>query len=372
MTISIIGSRGYPYVYSGYETFVKELSERLVKKGYRVKIYCHKNLFSERPRTVNGIELVYIPTIETKSLSQLIHSGLSMIHACTSGSDIILAVNAANGPWGLISTLFRKRTLINVDGMEWLRPKWKGLGASYFRMAAWLSTKLYNRVITDADAMREVYLEEFQAESTVIAYGAEPRYAQKPEMLDAFDLEPYSYYLIVGRLIPDNNVQILLEGYKTAQSGKKLVVVGDVPYQDEYARNMKAKANADILFLGYITNSETLAELYHHCFAYLHGHEFGGTNPTMLKAMAYGCAILAIDTRFSREMLQDGRFGLLFQKSPQSVAKFMQHSEQNDDLIKNLRHHAREGLTEKYNWDQVTEAYIRVFKELQSNGNKGL
>ncbi|HJV18963.1 MAG TPA: glycosyltransferase [Sediminibacterium sp.] len=372
MTISIIGSRGYPYVYSGYETFVKELSERLVKKGYHVKIYCHKNLFSERPPTVNGIELVYLPTIETKSLSQLIHSCLSMIHACTSGSDIILAVNAANGPWGLISTLFRKKTLINVDGMEWLRPKWKGLGAKYFRMAAWLSTKLYNRVITDAEAMREVYLEEFKAESTVIAYGAEPRYAQKPELLEAFALEPYSYYLIVGRLIPDNNVALLLEGYQAAQSGKKLVVVGDVPYQDEYARKMKAKANADILFLGYITNSEILAELYHHCYAYLHGHEFGGTNPTMLKAMAYGCAILAIDTRFSREMLQDGRFGLLFQKSPQSVAALMQQSEQNNDLINNLRQHAREGLGEKYNWDQVTEAYIRVFKELQRNGKKSL
>lgn len=372
MTISIIGSRGYPYVYSGYETFVKELSERLVKKGYRVKVYCHKNLFSERPRTVNGIELVYIPTIETKSLSQLIHSCFSMIHACTSGSDIILAVNAANGPWGLISRLFRKKTLINVDGMEWLRPKWKGLGAKYFRAAAWLSTKLYDRIITDADAMREVYLEEFKADSTVIAYGAEPRYSQKPELLKQFALEPYSYYLIVGRLIPDNNVALLVEGYQAAASGKKLVVVGDVPYQDEYAQNTKAKANDNTLFLGYITNSEILAELYHHSFAYLHGHEFGGTNPTMLKAMAYGCAILAIDTRFSREMLQDGRFGLLFQKSPQSVAALMQHSEQNHDLINTLRQHAREGLTSKYNWDQVTESYIRVFKELQRNGKKGL
>ena len=138
MTISIIGSRGYPYVYSGYETFVKELSERLVLKGIHVRIYCHKNLFTSYPKEMNGIELIYVPTIESKILSQLIHSFLSMTHACFSKTDVILAVNAANGPWGLISRIFGKKTCINVDGMEWLRPKWKGLGSKYFHFSAWL------------------------------------------------------------------------------------------------------------------------------------------------------------------------------------------------------------------------------------------
>jgi glycosyltransferase involved in cell wall biosynthesis len=101
-------------------------------------------------------------------------------------------------------------------------------------------------------------------------------------------LKTRDYYLIVGRLIPDNNADLLVEGYLAANSGKKLVIVGDVPYKDAYADRLKSKASSNIIFLGYVTNSEILAELYHHCFAYLHGHEFGGTNPTMLKAMAYG------------------------------------------------------------------------------------
>lgn len=368
MQISIIGSRGYPYVYSGYETFVKELSERLVKKGYRVRVYCHRQLFDERPATVNGIELVYIPGIESKILSQPIHSFLSMLHACITGSAIILAVNAANGPWGMIAQLWRIPCLINVDGMEWLRPKWKGLGARYFRFAARAATKWYDRIITDADAMREVYLEEFNADSTVIAYGAEPRYTTNPELIRPFGLEPRSYYLIIGRLVPDNNADLLLEGYLAANSGKKLVIVGDVPYTDDYAKKMKANASQDVLFLGYITNSEILAELYQNCYAYMHGHEFGGTNPTMLKAMANGCAILALDTRFNREMLQGGIYGLFFEKSPASLADLMQTIEQDEQKIAHLRSIVRDGLSGKYNWDQVTEAYIRVFKELQTNG----
>ncbi|MES2003068.1 MAG: DUF1972 domain-containing protein [Bacteroidota bacterium] len=364
MTVAIIGSRGYPYVYSGYETFVKELSERLVQKGIHVKVYCHKNLFETRPPLMNGIELVYIPTIETKSLSQLIHSFLSMMHACMGKADVILAVNAANGPWGLIAKIFGKPTCINVDGMEWLRPKWKGLGARYFRFSAWLATKWYDRIITDAEEMRKVYLEEFRTDSTVIAYGANIRYPQDPSLLNQFNLKPQEYYLIVGRLIPDNNADLLLQGFLEAGSSKKLVIVGDVPYRDQYADAIKAKAADNVIFLGYITNSEILAELYHHCFAYLHGHEFGGTNPTMLKAMAYGCAILALDTRFNQEMLANGEFGLFFPKDGSSIARLMQTVEDQEETLEKRRIHSRMGLTAKYNWDHITDAYIALLKEL--------
>lgn len=368
ITVSIIGSRGYPIVYSGYETFVKEVAERLVARDIKVRVYCHKHLFTDRPKNINGIELVYMPTIDSKILSQLVHSFLCMTHACLSKTDVILAVNAANGPWGLISKICSKKTAINVDGMEWLRPKWKGLGAKYFKMAAWLSTKLYDRIITDAEAMRQVYLTDFNTDSTVIAYGANIKYTENQSLIEYFNLKPQEYYLIVGRLIPDNNADLLLAGYLAAGSAKKLVIVGDVPYEDAYAQDMKAKASKDVLFLGYVTDQAVLAELYHHCYAYLHGHEFGGTNPTMLKAMAYGCAIIALNTVFNREMLQEGKFGVFFEKTPASVALSLQQAEQPNNCMAELRKNARNGLTEKYNWDEVTSAYIKVFKELINNG----
>lgn len=365
-SISIIGSRGYPIVYSGYETFVKELAERLVTQGITVTVYCHKNLFTDRPKTLDGIRLVYIPTIQSKILSQLIHSFFSMTHACLGKSDLILAVNAANGPWGLIARIFNKKTAINVDGLEWLRPKWKGLGAKYFKMAAWLSTRLYNRIITDAEEMRQVYLQEFNCDSTVIAYGANIRYSQNPNLIQQFGLETESYYLIVGRLIPDNNADLILDGFLKTNSSKKLVIVGDVPYQDTYANKMKSSASDSVIFTGYVTDAAILAELYHHCYAYLHGHEFGGTNPTMLKAMAYGCAILALDTVFNQEMLDNGVFGQFFQKNPLSVSEKLAEAEKSPEIMQLLRNNSRNGLTKKYQWDSITDAYIGVFEELMS------
>ena len=368
LKIAIIGSRGYPIVYSGYETFVKEVSERLVAQNICVRVYCQKHLFSTRPKHVNGVELVYMPTVQTKSLNQLVHSFFSMLHACFSKTDVILVVNAANGPFGLISLLAQKKTLINVDGLEWLRPKWKGLGAAYFKFAAKLATLFYNTIITYAEAMRQVYLQTFKADSTVIAYGANIRHSKNPELINRFGLTPNEYFLIVGRLIPDNNSDLILEGFKKANSNKKLVIVGDVPYQDTYAQGMKANASDQILFLGYITDSEVLAELYHQSYAYLHGHEYGGTNPTMLKAMAYGCAILALDTVFNREMLENGQFGWFFQKTSDSVALYLQQAEHNPQAVQTLKEKARDGITQKYNWDEVTRAYVTVFKALMYNG----
>ena len=135
LKIAIIGSRGYPYVYSGYETLVKELSERLIDKGVDVRVYCHSSLFEKKPKYLNGIELIYTPSIETKFLSQIVNSFFSFIHACFSNIDVVFVVNSANGPFGILTKIFGKRTCINVEGLEWLRPKWKGLGSIYFKFS---------------------------------------------------------------------------------------------------------------------------------------------------------------------------------------------------------------------------------------------
>jgi glycosyltransferase involved in cell wall biosynthesis len=136
LRIAIIGSRGYPYVYSGYETLVKELSERLVKKGHSVRVYCHRYLFKDRPKNINGIELIYTPSIKSKVLSQLYNSFFSFLHVCFSDIDVVLVVNSANGPYGILTKLFGKKTCINVDGLEWMRPKWNGLGSIYFKFSS--------------------------------------------------------------------------------------------------------------------------------------------------------------------------------------------------------------------------------------------
>ena len=364
LKIAIIGSRGYPYVYSGYETLVKELSERLVKSGHHVRVYCHSSLFKKKPRLVNGIELVYTPSIKSKIFSQLFNSFFSFMHVCFSKTDVVLVVNSANGPFGLITKLYRKPTAINVDGLEWLRPKWKGVGSIYFKWASKMATLFYDQIINDSDEMRKVYLDLFKRDSRVIAYGANIRKSKNPELINKWNLKQREYYLVVGRLIPDNNADLIIKGFLKSSSNKKLVIVGDVMYKDSYASDLKKTNDKRLVFTGYVNDQNILAELYHNCYVYVHGHEFGGTNPTMIKAMAYGCAILALDTVFNKEMLQKGKYGLFFKKEHISITSQINYCEKENILVENFRKESANGITQKYNWDFVTSQYLEVFKSL--------
>ena len=368
LNISIIGVKGYPYIYGGYETFVKQISERLIN-DCNITVYCHRSLFSNRPKNVNGINLVYVSTIETKILSQPIHSFFSIIHACFSKSDIILVVNSANGPFGLLTKLFRIPTVINVDGLEWLRPKWKGLGSVYFKWASKMATLFYDQIINDSDEMRMVYLDLFKKDSRVIAYGANIRKSKSPDLINKWNLKQREYYLVIGRLIPDNNADLIIKGFLKSSSKKKLVIVGDVPYKDTYASDLKNMVDKRLIFTGYVNDSNVLAELYHNCYVYVHGHEFGGTNPTMIKAMAYSCAILALNTVFNKEMLQDGKFGLFFKKELFSITNMIDYCEKENILVNKLRSESINGITKKYDWDFVTSQYLKVFKTLVSKRN---
>ena len=364
LKISIIGSRGYPYVYSGYETLVKNIGERMVTGGVQVTVYCHSYLFDQKPKQLNGINLKYIPTIKSKSLSQPIHSFLAFWHAAFSNADVVLVLNVSNGPFGIITRLFKKPTLINVDGLEWMRPKWKGFGAIYFKWAAKMAVRFMDLIVTDAVAMQTIYKNEFKTDSVVITYGADGNKGATEALLDQWQLQTQDYYLIVGRMIPDNNSDIIIEGFINSSSTKKLVIVGDVPYQDAYATKIKSYQDDRLVFTGYITNGDALTSLYKYCFAYMHGHEFGGTNPTLLKAMANGCAIGAIDTVFSREVLQNDQFGTYFKKDIYALSNWFQWAEANTEKLSALRLIVSNGLNEKYDWDLVTDLYLYHLKAL--------
>tara|TARA_Y100000768_G_scaffold382455_1_gene362818 strand:+ start:1127 stop:2227 length:1101 start_codon:yes stop_codon:yes gene_type:complete len=361
LKIAIIGSRGYPYVYSGYETLVKELSERLVKKGHNVRVYCHRPLFKMKPKNINGIELVYTPSIETKYLSQFVNSFFSFIHVCFSKVDVILVVNSANGPFGILTKIFRKKTCVNVDGVEWLRPKWKGLGAVYFKISSKLSTILFDKIITDSEEMNKIYFKKFNKRSTIIAYGPTMIKTTSKSLLKKYKLEEKGYYLVVGRLIPDNNSQLIIESFLKFNSNKKLVIVGDVPYNDLYANKVKKIRSNKLILTGYINCQNQLSELYKNCFGYIHGHEFGGTNPTMINALDLNCQILALNTRFNIEMLENKKV-VFFEKNLKSLVDAFFDFETNiDKIISNNKNYK---ILNKYNWSYITEKYESTFLKL--------
>jgi glycosyltransferase involved in cell wall biosynthesis len=282
---------------------------------------------------------------------------------------LILVVNSANGPFGILTKIFKIPTVINVDGLEWLRPKWKGLGSIYYKFASRMATLFYDQLINDSNEMRKVYLELFKRDSKVIAYGANIRKSKSPDLIKTWNLKQREYFLVVGRLIPDNNADLIIKGFLKSNSKRKLVIVGDVPYKDSFAYELKNLANKRLIFTGYVKDQNILAELYHNCYVYVHGHEFGGTNPTMIKAMAYGCAILALDTVFNREMLQNGKFGIFYKKQLSSTTKMIEYCEKENILMDDLRKKSVNGIVEKYDWDYVSGQYSEVFNSLITERN---
>ena len=359
--IAIIGSRGYPYVYSGYETLVKELSERLVKKGHIVRVYCHRFLFKNRPKNINGIELIYTPSIKSKALSQLYNSFFSFLHVCFSDTDVVFVVNSANGPFGILTKLFRKKTCINVDGLEWLRPKWKGLGSLYFKVASKLATIFFDEIITDSDEMNKIYIDKFGRDSSVIAYGSTMCKYSNTKFLTKLNLIKNQYYLIVGRLIPDNNSKLIIEAFLKIKSDKKLVIVGDVPYNDSYSSSIKKIKSKRLILTGYVRCQIELSQLYDNCFAYIHGHEYGGTNPTMINALALNSKIISIKTKFTLEMLQNKEV-IYFEKNNKSISKSFKIFEKNYDKLKRLNKDYKIPLN--YKWFYISNKYENLFYKL--------
>jgi glycosyltransferase involved in cell wall biosynthesis len=265
-------------------------------------------------------------------------------------------------PSELLLKFFGKKTLINVDGLEWLRPKWKGLGAKYFYWASKMAVKYYDVIINDSEEMRQYYLKEFNVESEVIAYGANIRFSQNPELIKKWHLTPKSYYLVVGRLIPDNNADLICQEFINSKSNKSLVIVGDVPYQDEYANKIKSFRDSRLLFTGYITDQNELAELYHNCYAYLHGHEFGGTNPTLIKGTCIWLCPNSFKYCFNKEVLDGYENGLYFNKVKDDLKYMLEEVEMHPNSLLELQNKSRKRIEANYTWEKIAWQYFELFK----------
>jgi len=365
MRISILGTRGIPSGYSGYEGFTEEMGVRLVEMGHKVTVYAHSNMFKDKPKIYRGIRIIYIPCMKGKNTSQFSHSLLSTLHVLFKKTDIVFFCNASNGPFGLLLKIFRKRTVINVDGLEWLRPKWGKLAKKYFKFGAWSATKFFNRVITDARGMQQYYLDEFKAETTDIAYGAYPQFSKHPELIEQFGLKPNEYYLIASRLVPDNNADIIIEAFVKSKSKRILAIAGGVPYKNEFVDKLHKVKDDRVVFLGHIDDQKTVLELHLNAYGYLHGHEFGGTNPALLKALSCGNFVIALNTVFNREVLDEGKYGVFFKKSVENLKEKIDKYDSDEQLVKPFRELARNRIVNNYSWDKITEQYLEVFNDLR-------
>ncbi len=356
----MVGTRGVPARYGGFETAVEEVGRRLVDGGHEVVVYSRsRGRNADRLDRYRGMELVHLPAVRTRSLETLSHTTLSVGHLLAHRPDAVLLFNAANAPLLPVLRAARLPVATHVDGLEWKRAKWAGAGRRYYRLAESLAVRWSDVLIADAQGIADYYLREFGAETTLLTYGA-PLVEPAADRLAELGLRSNGYHLLVARFEPENQVDVIVEGYAASTATKPLVVVGSAPYSDEYTARVHALADDRVRFLGAVWDQQLLDQLYANCCTYLHGHSVGGTNPSLLRAIGASAAVIAFDVVFNREVAADA--GRYFTDAA-SVAALLEAAEADPAAVAAAGQRAR-GLASFYDWDQVAAGYEALASRL--------
>jgi glycosyltransferase involved in cell wall biosynthesis len=362
MRIAILGTRGIPASYGGFETFAEHLATRLVARGHDVTVYCRAHYVSPRQIKYHGVRLKVLPTIRHKYFDTVIHTFLSAIHAVSGRFDVALLCNAANAPFAPILRFTGTPVAVNVDGLEHKRKKWGMLGRRYYQLAEHLSTLLPNEMVTDAQVIQDYYLARHNTPSTMIAYGSEVERRPDREMVRKWRVEPNRYVLYVSRLEPENNAHLVIEAFKKVRTAHRLLIVGDAPYAKQYINELKARARGDkrIIFTGFVFGQDYRA-LQQNAYCYVHATEVGGTHPALLEAMGYGNCVLTLATPENMEVVADA--GVPYDNEF-DLAEKLQRVLRDGSLVQAYRHRAQLRIRSHYDWDQVVNQYEQLFSRM--------
>ena len=360
MKIAILGTRGIPANYGGFETFAEQLGTRLAARGHQVTVYCRRHYSAGRNTTYRGVELVVLRTIRHKYFDTIVHTLLSVVHAAWRGYDVILICNAANSLFSFWPRLFGTPTLVNVDGLERKRKKWNWFGRTYYLLSEWLSTFLPTEIVTDAQVIQDYYATRYHKRSSMIAYGAEVARRADPERLRRFGLVPNQYILYVSRLEPENNAHLVIEAYRHVKSDWPLVIVGGAPYAHDYIAQLKSTSDWRVRFPGFVFGEDYRA-LQQNAFCYVHATEVGGTHPALIEAMGAGNCALTLSTPENREVIGDA--GLLYETS-EELTQRLQEVIDHPLMIGEYRRRAMARVIQYYNWEQITDQYEELLARL--------
>lgn len=360
--IAILGTRGIPASYGGFETFAEELGQRLAAKGYDVTVYCRTGNASFEEPFYKGVRLVYLPTLRHKYFETLVHTFLSSVHVLFTSNRIVYYCNSINSIFMILPRLFGKKVIMNVDGLEWKRAKWSGAGKKAYLLSEWLATFLATRLVTDCRRMQSYYRIKFGKDSECIAYGARGQLAGVSDAMVRRGLEPRKYCLYVSRLEPENNAHLFVEAYEKVKTDMPLVIVGHAPYAQPYIQKIRSTRDPRILFIGSVYGDEYRA-LLSHAFLYFHGNEVGGTNPALLEAMATGNCVVANGVGFNREVVGDA--GVWFKRgNVADLVKKIEHLMAFPEEAEKFRSLAAARMKQFYDWDGITDQYDRFFGRL--------
>lgn len=374
LRVALVGSRGIPGRYGGYETLFAELAPRLVARDFDVTVYCRTSpprpgdraggRSAGRPplrrARFRGARLVHLPTIRTKHLDTPVHTLLSCLHAAGERFDAALVVNSANALFLPLLSAAGTATLLNVDGIEKRRAKWGAFGRAVFALSERLACVLPDRLITDAEVIRAHYLARYATTSEIVTYGVDARPLWQSGVLRRVGVEKRGYFLYVSRFEPENNPHRVVDAYSRVSGEVPLLMVGGAPYADEFIASFRPNADPRIRFPGAIYG-RGYRQLLSHALVYIHATEVGGTHPALVEAMGYGNCLVVNDTPENREVAGDA--ALYFRAdAPETLAALLERLSADPEEALRFGRAAAARAAARYNWETIADQYAQLLR----------
>ncbi len=367
MKLALIGSRGIPARYGGFETFAEELSTRLVRKGIEVTVYC-EGRSANAASTYRGVKLAYLPRMPFGPASPIASDGYGIWKALGK-YDVIYVLGYAAPMFFWMPKLYGQKIWVNMDGLEWARTKWGFFGRLYIKAMEKIAVNMASMVIADARAIRDSLTSRHpkMAPCAVIPYGA-TLVGQAPDasLLAKWGLTPQSYFISVCRLEPENHVLDIVRAFEASCSSRELVVVGSCEQKTPYIARLLREASPKVKMIGGVYDAHELRALRYHAYAYFHGHSVGGTNPSLLEALGCGNLVIAHDNAFNREVCGD--LAWYFSRAA-DISPAIKMVESLDEAARNNAANAAKNIVAtKYSWEGVANRYATLLAAAEAKG----
>jgi glycosyltransferase involved in cell wall biosynthesis len=363
MRVAMIGIKAIPARFGGFETAVDEISRGMVRLGHDVRVYNRSGMSVQPGSDYDGVRLVNLPTVKSKNLSTIVHAFLATMHVVFHRVDVVHYFTTGTTLFAPIPRLFGMRVVCSVDGTDWQRGKWGGFARLYLRFSERLAVLFCHGLVADSHDVIRYYRETYEAESCLIAYGMREARSKGREWLDRFDLRSREYVLFVGRLVPENNIHHLIQAFENTRSDKKLVIVGDDPWEKEYVRSLKSTRDPRVVFTGGVYG-DGYEQLQRNAYLFVLPDEVGGTHPALVEAMGFGNCVLVNDTPSNLEVISDAGFSYRGAEGADDLRRQLQILVDNPQTVQEYRSNAGQRALMHYRWEDVVRSHETLYQSV--------
>lgn len=360
LKIAMIGIKAIPARNGGFETAVDEMSRGMVAAGHEVVVYNRTGMSELDGTDYHGVKLVTLPTLKSKNLSTIVHAFLASMHVAFHRADVVHYFITGTTLFAPIPRILGMRVICSVDGTDWQRGKWGRFARWYLKLSESLAVRFSHALISDSREVQRYYREMYQADSAMITYGIRDIPVTGQEWLERFALQPREYVLFVGRLVPENNIHHLIRAFEQCSTPKKLVIVGDDPWEKEYVRTLKSTKDPRVIFTGGVYG-QGYAQLQKNAYLFVLPDEVGGTHPALVEAMGFGNCVLVNDTPSNVEVIGDAGFSYQGREGAEDLARELQKLLNDGGIVAEFRVKAEHRARANYRWEAVVREHLALY-----------